>query len=256
MRLANAFKAIVKNRLPFLPCNYGQHGVAQLFLNTAKRKTRFALTNFPSLFAPASGVDCRYEISLFSSAGDEVFSKEIRLPPRGSKEIIPEEMTSKPLPDYGMFTAVIRFDAVFRHPYLGLGNLSSHFYTMFADDEGNPCGLVHPQILLGSPDGKLTSWRSNLAIPTGKLLSIEAYQINPTAERVSSKVSLNNSSEELLTEECGEIPAMGARRILWPSSLFTKAEDVHISAVGLPTINAKPIVFLNFENGVFSTVHS
>jgi hypothetical protein len=229
--------------------------IVQAYLG-GKYESRFTLVNFPSLYSPLNACPCIYDIELYDSNGYRIGKKSLTIEAFGSIEVRPGEFFDGPLPDFGMFTAIIRpaNPASYKH----LGEISSHFYALYSDKAQNSFALVHPQTYINAPRSSSQEWVSGYILDAHKIRKIAAIQINPTKKNVDTNLFLFREGME--SNRIGEmpdvIPPMGARMVEWDlTKVGIKDEYFSVAAVGFPTNNGKPIILTHFEDGSFSGMH-
>ena len=252
--LPRAVKSTIKANLP-RGLNVGA-AVVQLFLNDG-RTTRLGLVNFPSLLAPTSGQDYRYHLRTFDEDGRTAGNAVVDMPRYGSAEVDLPKVFGDRLPRMGMIAVGIRPARFFSMRDRHLGRIRPHFFTLFLSPRMESVGLVHPQTHLGADAAPERHWVSNLQIDPAVVPRVELFQVNPSTRAVESEAFLQGGSGEVLTESKAVVPPRGVRRVEFDLSPYGKHDTpVCVGLRGLAAANGKPILFLHFQDGSFTSCHA
>ena len=232
--------------------------VVQAYLG-GEFETRYTLVIFPSLYSPRTAHPCVYDVALYAADGRRVKHDSLRIAPFGSLEVRPSELFGPNLPELGMFTARIRTANPLTFAYKHLGLVTSHFYALYSDRAQSSFALVHPQTLVDAARGENMRWQSGYLLDAGKIRKLAAVQVNPTSQPVDSGLYLVRAEDRAqhLGVRDGCIPPMGSRRLVWDLPEMGLTQGMFsVAARGLPTNNAKPILFTYFNDGSFCGMHA
>ena len=255
---ARAFASRQLSRFrPYLPL-YFKSGpeIAHLYINDGPIRTAFTFTNFVSLYAPDSGLECAYDLTLYGRDGVVVDRARINLAPYGSLAVRPEDVFKGEMPTMGMLSARISVGSPTNFAARHLGDLVSSFYATYSEPESGSIAVIHSLNKLDLPAAPDIEWTSQMVIRPAQLEALEIYQINPSRESAPSTLFLYDDQMNILASSGGTVPAHGTRRILMDVSEFKQIPHLRIGAHGLTARNAKPTVLCRFADGSFAGSHS
>lgn len=254
MTAVAALKTFAKRHLP-RGMNVGP-AVVQLFLNDG-RTTRIGLNNFPAFFAPSQAVEYRYRLRIFDEEGREAGHTSVELARYGSAEVNLNALFGGALPRFGILAARIEPLQFFSLRDRHLGRIRPHVFALYASEEMDSIGLVHPQTHLDAAAAPDRRWLSNLEIDPAVVERIEIFQINPGRIAVESEVFLQAEEGEILAKSAARIPARGTRRASFELSPYAgRKKAVSVGLQGLAAANGKPILFLHFRDRSFTCCHA
>ena len=252
--LSETLKAAIKARLP-RGLNIGPP-VVQLFVNDG-RTTRLGMVNFPSLFAPQEAQDYCYALRAFDAEGHEVRRARLNVPRYGSAEVDLRSALGSDLPPWGMVAARIYPSHFFSLGDRHLGRIRPHFFTLYADSRMESLGLVHPQTNLDALPAPERRWVSNLEIDPAVVSAVEVFQVNPGRTPVDSEFFLQGDGGAILVRTTVHLPPRGTRRMVFALTQYSaQAGTVSVGMQGLAAANGKPILFLHFRDGSFTSCHA
>lgn len=225
--------------------------ISQLFINSDNIKTVYTLTNFPSFYSPETAYSVIYSVKVYGGSETPAVEKTFKLDPYQSKEVTFEDCTN--LPDIGVVSIDIEPESILSKSDSHLGVLKPQFYTLFHSDDYSSVGLVHPQTAFNAK-GHSQNWSSNLNLDTKTVKKAVVYQINPTGNVFSNQLSLKTGDGSVLEQKQNSFSAYSAAKCT--IDLKEDSRLAHLTLNETTTPNAKPIVFLYFDDGSFTVVHS
>ncbi len=253
-RLPSAVANLLMNRVA--PNFAYAENIVQLFLHGPQRRTTFTFTNVGSLYCPAAGNGCRYELTLYDETGHRVGRTKLDLPRFGTAEVRLHEHLRGPLPETGLLVARVRNRPRINRVANHLGAIRPHFFALYHTPEMGSLALIHPQTgLVDAPCPDL-EWHSNLTFDPATAATIEAYQINPSPEPVRSELRLS-AGDEVIGRSEAIVPARGSRCVRFGREQLASAKGrLHLPARGMTAPNAKPLLFQVAGDGSFSASHT
>ena len=253
-RLPSAVATLVMARVA--PNFAYAENIVQLFLHGPQRRTTYTFTNVGSLYCPAAGNGCRYELTLYDEAGRLVGQTKIDVPRFGTVEVRLHEHLRGRLPEHGLLVAHVRNRPRINRAANHLGPIRPHFYALYHTPEMESLALIHPQTeLVDAPCPELV-WHSNLTFDPATAHTIEAYQINPSAKPAHSELRLCAGDEVIASAEA-IVPPRGSRCVRFgPEQLASAKGLLHLCARGMTAANAKPLLFQVARDGSFSACHT
>lgn len=230
--------------------------VLQFFLNGFGKTTRYTFVNFPSLYAPGAAHPCIYDLVLHDALGSIAGRATIEVPVAGTADVVLGDVMRTPLPELGILSARIRSPRHFDYSDRHLGTVRSFFYAAYHDQAMRSISVIHPQTAKYSSLPDRPTWRSNMLLWPSRVNSFELLLMNPTTVDAVTDLQLVAGNGEIVASSAATVPPFGARRVVWESAPLRQYPYVSVSADMLAAPNAKPLVFLNFDNGAFSAAHS
>ena len=225
--------------------------VTQLFVNDEQITTQYTIMNFPSLLSPQNAYAVKYIIKVFSGEKRELLNKTYILNPFQSKNITFEDEAD--LPHLGIVTIEMQPLSLFSKPDYHLKRLTPHFYTKFISKNHDSIGLVHTQTRFNIK-GHTHHWKSSLRIDPSMLKKVVAYQINPTTKPFENNLSLHTHHDgKILESKRFQFKKLSAMK---QEYIINNEELLYIGVDQTTTPNAKPLLFLYFQDDTFTVVHS
>ncbi len=235
--------------------------ITQIFVNDGEIKTNVGITNFVSFFSPNNCPKfSKFKISLTNKNGEIVYSGKISLSRFGSSSLEIGDLLKDKKVDLGLFIIEYVSPINLLNNNKDMGNLSAHIYTLYHDKKGS-IGLVHPQQFI---DDKKTSalhseWSSQYVFPTRGLSKVEIYQLNALENKDmdSGFKVLDANSKKVIVEEFYNIKPRGVKKSSFSLDAFRdQTSKIQLTVKTLCGDNAKPIVFLYFDDNTFTATHS
>lgn len=237
--------------------------LAQIYINSPKIDTLFAINNFYSFLSPILSNSLSFEcrIGFTNQKGIFLLKKYFNISKKQSlcislKELLKEnniESTSGlimaelfPIGDEEQITEMLS----------GLGKTTSYYYNLYKGLNCNSVSLVHPQSVIGGKPFRANNWQSNQIIDASNLKSLKIIQANCSANNCIITYSLfdAHSNEKIIEKEI-EINAYGTNFVS-----FDKTElgnrFIYIVLDKLPTGNGKPLIMRIFNNEKFNISHA
>ena len=227
--------------------------VMQLYLHDKEIDTRYAVQHFSSFYCERGTYELIFRVRLYSAMGKEVAQKDFTLSYLQSQEIVPSECFDK-VPEIGMCTIELKTKEFQLYPDRHLGILKPFFYALYHTRDFSSMGLVHPQSAVFIKETPKIPWLSAQFMETGGLSKIVSYHLNPTVREFKTGIYLQGQNNKLQSREI-TLSAMGVSKEEW--NIKECGERLlRIGCDSLSTPNAKPLLFLYFEDGSFSMSHA
>lgn len=230
--------------------------VLQFFVNGFGKATRYTFVNFPSLYAPGSARACMYDLTLYDAGGAVAGRAAVEVPIAGTAELALTDIMKGPLPGLGVVSAQIRSPKRFDYGDRHLGTVRSFFYAAYHDCGMGSVSVVHPQTAAYRSLPDRPAWRSNMLLWPSRVRSFELLLMNPTPFEARTDLRLVAPDGEVAAASDGILPPRGARRVVWETVALQRYPYLSVAADMLAAPNAKPLVFLNFDERAFSAAHS
>jgi len=234
------------NFRPYIPNTI----TTQLFIQNEEINTHYTIMNFSSFLSPKTAYRVKYVIKIFAGKQKEFLKRTYILEPFQSKNISFEN--EKNLPREGIVTIEMEPVSILSPSDYHLKRLIPHFYTKFISKDNKSIGLVHTQTRFNVRSHS-HNWKSSLAIDSTMVKKVIAYQINPKYDDFKNNLTLY-TSENIIVE---------SKQFLFKQLSASKQEFIldsnkllHFRIDKTSTPNAKPLLFLYFQDNTFSVVHS
>jgi len=206
----------------------------------------------------------KFKISLIDFSGKELANKKISLSKFTSKAIDVKELFNEIItPEYGLITVKYISPIHFLNKMRILGDaLSSHFYCLYHSPDNKSLALIHPQQYITKQKYKNTKpyfWMSQYVFDTKNVKEMHIYQLNVLESwNVETGCAvLDAKDDQIILENKYHLAAKSANKTVFD---ITKIRDNHknikISLKALCGDNAKPLVFIYFNDGTFTGTHA
>lgn len=232
----------------------------QIYICTKDIKSYLSVNNFLSYFSPKINSNGFIEITLYSNDGKKKISEEYKLKNLETEYIDINKILKKYSFDsqYGIITSVFYPSNRYSKKIFDFGTVSNQPY-IFYRDKNQSMGMVHSLSTLGSQSPS-PEWKSNQAITTEKLDNLFLYQCNPSFNDFKATYSfLDIEKKYTIISKSVKIPKKGVTKVSFKDKMKLLKHHKYIQLYansGLPSCNSKPILFREFQEGIFSISHT
>ncbi|RYZ89721.1 MAG: hypothetical protein EOP04_06040 [Proteobacteria bacterium] len=231
--------------------------ISQIFVNQADLSTSITLTNFPSFFAPMTPETYIFDVSIRGNDGITAWHESFLLNAFESMELnLTWDVTKTILPQLGIVSVSMRPKSHLYYGDKGLGRLTPHFFVKYGSKSSGSIAIIHPQTALNAAHTPGLSWKSNSFIDLNSLESLSLIQINPTSSVVDTTVYLCDAKTgQRLAEDRSLRQPYTSYQMNWKTKDLKSGLFAFVGVDGLPSNNAKPLIFGIYPDQTFYAYH-